>query len=149
MIKQMKPEYIKNREADKNNNREHPCPIPLAPPLGFIRQPSITEQIRDMVRSETLKNAAELSGHGSFEDEDDFDVGDDYDPRSPYENEFDPSISELTEAGTAAQTEREEAGPSQKAGPAPAPDPEPQKAPQPSPEATPPATPPELDKTEK
>lgn len=81
------------------SRRELPDPTPIAPPIGFVRQPSLTEQIRSMVRSEQLRHAADAAGAESFEEADDFDVGDDFDPRSPYENEFDPPLSEMLQAG--------------------------------------------------
>lgn len=69
-----------------------PDSTPMEPPLGYIKQPSIAERIRDMVRSEHLRLAAESAGTETFEEADDFDVGDDYDPHSPYENEFEPPL---------------------------------------------------------
>lgn len=68
-------------------------PVPMEPPLGYIKQPSLSEQIRDMVRSERLRQEAEGAGFESFTDADDFDVGDDYDPSSPYEEIFEPPLA--------------------------------------------------------
>lgn len=65
-------------------------PTPIAPPVGYKKQPSMVDHIRNMVRSELLRAHAESEGFGSFEEEDDFDVGDDYEPTSGYENDFDP-----------------------------------------------------------
>lgn len=85
-------------------------PQSLAPPLGFVRRPPLAEQIRDMVRSEHLRQAAEGSGLETFEEADDFDIPDDPpDPQSQWENEFDPPISELLEAGRAALSQGREA----------------------------------------
>jgi len=68
----------------------------MEPPIGFVRAPSLAEQIRTMVRSEQLAQAATALGAETFADADDFDVNDDYDPSSPYEEQFDPlPISEL------------------------------------------------------
>lgn len=69
-----------------------PDPTPIAPPVGYVKQPTITERIRDMVRSERLRAEAEAAGAETFEEAEDFDVGDDYDPTSPYEEIFDPPI---------------------------------------------------------
>ena len=82
----------KNRQSTylDEQGREMPNPTPLAPPLGYKKQPSIREQIRNMVRSEQLRQAADASGVETFEEADDFDVGDDYDPTSPYEEVFEP-----------------------------------------------------------
>lgn len=63
---------------------------PIALPMGFGRPPSLQEQIRQMVRIEHLKMVD--AGHDveSPEEADDFDVGDDYDPSSPWEYDFNP-----------------------------------------------------------
>lgn len=65
-------------------------PKPLQPPVGYKKQKTLREQIAEMVHSEHMRRAAESSGLETFEEADDFDVGDDYDPRSPYEDDFDP-----------------------------------------------------------
>lgn len=79
------------------NGAEHPDPTPMAPPIGYKRQPSLAEQIREMVRSERLKQEVEEAGFETFEEADDFEVGDDYDPHSPHENDFDPPVKEVFE----------------------------------------------------
>lgn len=66
----------------------YPDPTPIAPPVGYVRSPTIAEQIRSMVRSEQLRRHADTQGLDTFEEADDFDVGDDYDPRSPWEEQF-------------------------------------------------------------
>lgn len=48
------------------------------------------ERIRGIIRGERLKQEMEAAGRETFEEADDFDVGDDYDPSSPYEEVFDP-----------------------------------------------------------
>lgn len=79
---------------------------PMQPPVGYQRTKSLAEQIRDMVRSEALRQAAEAAGFESFEESDDFDVGDDYEPSSPYEEHFDPvPVSELRRRAEEAQKE--------------------------------------------
>jgi len=82
------------------DGREKPDPTPLAPPIGYVKQPHLWEQMREMVRHQ-LSEAAVDSGRESFEEADDFDVGDDYDPTSPYEEVFEPYIPPTTptEAG--------------------------------------------------
>lgn len=72
------------------DGREYPDPTPVAPPVGFLKQPPLADLIKQMVRSEALKRAAMEADAETFEEADDFDVGDDYDPRSPYEEQFDP-----------------------------------------------------------
>lgn len=72
--------------------REIPDPRPMAPPLGYIEQPPLHVLIRQMIQSERLAQEAQAAGAGSFEEEDDFDVeDDDYDPSSPWEENFDPA----------------------------------------------------------
>lgn len=73
-----------------NNGRELMDPTPIAPPIGYKKSASISEQIRSMIRSERLREEAEGAGYESFEEADDFDVGDDFDPKSPYEEVFEP-----------------------------------------------------------
>jgi hypothetical protein len=78
-----------------HNGHEIPDPTPMAPPVGYKRQPTLVEQIRNMIRSEKLAAEAQSAGFETFEEADDFDVEDDYDPHSPFENDFEPPVSEL------------------------------------------------------
>ncbi|UIB81459.1 hypothetical protein [Flyfo microvirus Tbat2_151] len=78
----------------------------MAPPVGYKRQPSLADQIREMVRSERLAMEAENAGYETFEEADDFDVGDDYDPQTPYENEFDTPLDELKRRRDIAEEEK-------------------------------------------
>lgn len=64
--------------------------VPEAPPLGWKRQPTMVDHIREMVRSERLRQEVEAAGDETFEEADDFDVGDDVDPTSPWEGEYEP-----------------------------------------------------------
>lgn len=67
---------------------ETPSDKPVAIPARFMRPPTLQEQVRNLVRGEMSRQAAE-EGHETFEEADDFDIGDDYDPTSPYEMDFD------------------------------------------------------------
>lgn len=80
---------LRFRALDKSG-REKVDPVPVAPPVGYKKQPSMVELVRDMIKSEKLRQEAESAGMESFEDADDFDVEDDYDPTTPYEEEYDP-----------------------------------------------------------
>jgi len=83
-------------------------PTPVAPPIGYKKTPSMVEIVRDMVRSEKLAQEAAQSGHETFEESEDFDIGDDPELlRSPYENEFDPPLNELLSAGEAEQRRKQ------------------------------------------
>jgi len=72
------------------DGREIVSNVPMAPPLGWKKQPSMIDHIRNLVRSERLRQEVESAGFETPEEADDFDVGDDYDPSSPYEHNFDP-----------------------------------------------------------
>jgi hypothetical protein len=56
---------------------------PVAVPVR-LTQPTMYEYVRKMIR-EQMSREAELHGQETFAESDDFEVGDDYDPRSPYE----------------------------------------------------------------
>lgn len=89
---------------------EYPDPTPMAPPLGYKKQPSMVSLIRDMIASDNLRKAAEAAGMETFEEADDFDVDDPEGDMadSPHENEFDPPVSELLKEGAKAKRDREE-----------------------------------------
>lgn len=70
-------------------------PTPLAPPIGYKKQPSMVELVRDMVRSERLRQEAENAELETFEESEDFDVPEDAGmPASPWANDFDPSVKD-------------------------------------------------------
>lgn len=88
-------EFTREPSARKENlfdgsRREIVSAIPVAPPVGYVEQPSLVERIRSMVRSEHLRYAATEAGYETFEDAEDFEVGDDFEPHTPYEAVFDP-----------------------------------------------------------
>jgi len=75
-------------------------PVPLAPPIGYKKQPSMVEIIRDMIRSNNLATAAAAAGAETFEESEDFDIPDDpVQLVSQWENQHDPSLDELLTAG--------------------------------------------------
>lgn len=85
---------IKTNEGLLDNlGREKPSDRPMAPPIGFKKQPSMIENIRNMIHHELSQRAAE-QGFETADEADDFDVGDDYDPHSPYEHNFEPAPPE-------------------------------------------------------
>jgi len=67
-----------------------PDPVPMAPPVGYVKQESMSDIVRRMVQGEHLRLAALEAGQETFDEAEDFDVGDDFDPTSPYEEIFDP-----------------------------------------------------------
>lgn len=97
------------RGLDESGKFE-PDSVPLAPPIGYKKQPSMVEIVRNMVRSERLAAELAAAGHETFEESDDFDVEDDPpDMRSPWENDFDPPVSELLRAGREVMDARRKA----------------------------------------
>lgn len=81
---------VQVRAVLDDRGREVGDPVPVAPPIGMSRSPTMIENIRTMVRRE-MSEAAQLNQMETFDEADDFDVVDDpLDPSTPYEVEFDP-----------------------------------------------------------
>lgn len=57
---------------------------PVAIPVRFRRTDNLTERVKEIIRTQA-SIAAQSAGFETFEEADDFYVGDDYDPRSPHE----------------------------------------------------------------
>lgn len=70
-------------------------PTPLQPPLGYKRTPSLSEQIAMQVRRMKLELLQDDSIAETEEEADDFEIGDDFHPLSPHENDHIPSIKTL------------------------------------------------------
>lgn len=70
-------------------------PNPMQPPLGYKRTLSLHEQIAQQVRIAKLQLLDDMNLEETDEEADDFEVGDDYEPLSPYENDHIPSVKEL------------------------------------------------------
>lgn len=84
---------MKRTNQRHQDGREKLNPVPMSPPVGFKRQPSLSEQVRQMVVLERIRALQEMEE--TEEEADDFDVDDDMEPISKYENEHMPSIREL------------------------------------------------------
>lgn len=101
---------------------EIPDPTPIAPPVGYKRQPTMVDHIRAMVRSERLAQEAAAQGKETFEESEDFDDPDDPDDLSSnWENEYDPPVSELTAAVEEAAEARKPKKPAAPKDPSPSP----------------------------
>lgn len=74
-----------------SRGREIPDPTPVARPVHFDDADPLVNRIRQIIRSEVSRAAAD-SGAESFEDADDFDVGDDFEPSSPWELSADQEV---------------------------------------------------------
>lgn len=84
--------HPKNKPLD-SDGREIPDPRPVSSPIGYVKQPSMVEHIRTLVRGELLRHAAEATDMETFEEADDLDDDEDDGgnaPRTPYEAVFDP-----------------------------------------------------------
>lgn len=94
----VEPKQAALRHNDKGE--EILDPIPMQPPLGYKKTISLAEQIRQQVRLHQLEldNAAIEE---TEEEADDFDVGEDYEPLSKYENDHIPSVKELKKKAAA------------------------------------------------
>lgn len=90
------------------HGRELPNPVPMAPPIGYKKSPSIADQMRAMIR--LASHEAANAGAESEEEANDFDVGEDMDPHTPYEHEFE--INPELEAMIALQSRPPQAAPS-------------------------------------
>lgn len=73
------------------NGHEVPDRRPVALPAGFKRPETLAEQVQRLVRTSLSRQASE-QGFETFEESEDFDVGDDVDPASRYETFFDPIL---------------------------------------------------------
>lgn len=83
------------RRLDENGH-EVPDPRPMTIPSGFKRPETLAEQVQRLVRTSISAYAA-AQGKETFEEAEDFDIGDEADPSTPYETFFDPVLGkELT-----------------------------------------------------
>lgn len=70
------------------HGREKPNPFPLEPPIGYKKQPTIAELMRQAIRQ--ASEEARSAGAETEEEANDFDIDDEYDPSTPYEHDFEP-----------------------------------------------------------
>jgi len=66
---------------------------PMQPPLNYKRPPTLSEQIRQQVIAHKLELLEQMEE--TEEEADDFEVGEDFEPASKYENDNTPTIAEL------------------------------------------------------
>lgn len=132
VLSQDEIEFAYTREGRRVVGKEFPNPVPLEPPLGYVASKPIHEQIREMVQRE-MSRAAEAEGFETAEEADDFEIGDDYDPSSPYEVEFEPT-DPWPPSKAVAEAEREAVeAPGGEGGQSPPSDAQPSQAPSPAP----------------
>lgn len=75
---------------------EIPDPKPMALPVGFVAPPTLTEMVRNLVRYE-VSRAAASEGEETWEEADDFVVGDEPELQSPYELDDEQQSGSLRE----------------------------------------------------
>lgn len=85
------------RGPDKHdeNGGEVLDPTPMQPPLGYKRSLSLSEQIAQQVRIAHLKILEDSAVSETEDEADDFEVGDDFEPLSQYENDHMPTLANL------------------------------------------------------
>lgn len=85
------------RGPDKHdeNGGEVIDPTPMQPPLGYKKSLSLSEQIAQQVRVANLKLLEDMALEETEEEADDFEVGEDYEPLSKYENDHVPTLGTL------------------------------------------------------
>lgn len=89
-IKSNKQTYMRHNEV----GQEILSPVPMQPPLGYKKTATLAEQIAVQVRRMKLELLDDSIAE-TDEEADDFEVGDDFEPLSPYENDHIPSIKTL------------------------------------------------------
>lgn len=70
---------------------ENPDPTPMEIPAGFKKPESLQEMVQRLVRRQ-VSEAADAAGFETFEESEDFEIDDMFDPSSPYEEVFDPVL---------------------------------------------------------
>lgn len=95
MVKKIKERFKVTFNA---RNEEILDPTPLALPAGMKKPESLHDQIRRLIKSERLQQALSAQGYETEEEANDFDVGDDYDPSTPYEEQFHGEFDQISEA---------------------------------------------------
>lgn len=83
-------------------------PQPMQPPLGYKKTLSLAEQIRQQVRLHQLELADDAISE-TDEEADDFEIGEDYEPLSKYENDHIPTVKQLKEKAAAINKKIREA----------------------------------------
>lgn len=88
-------------------------PTPFAPNITNRRLNSEADRIRGIIRGEQLREAMRAAGAETFEEADDFEVGEDWEPDSPYEEIFDPAAAQAARDKPLPTKPTEDASPSE------------------------------------
>lgn len=82
-------------EKHDDNGGELGDPTPMEPPLGYKRSLSLSEQIAQQVRIAQLRQLEDAAIDETEDEADDFEIGEDYEPLSKYENDTMPTLANL------------------------------------------------------
>lgn len=82
-------------EKHDENGGEVIDPTPMQPPLGYKKSLSLSEQIAQQVRLAQLRILEDNAVAETEDEADDFEIGEDYEPLSKYENEHMPTLANL------------------------------------------------------
>lgn len=74
-----------------SGRREMPDTVPMEIPAGFRKPETMEEIVQRLVRRQ-VSEAADARGDETFEESEDFEIDDMFDPSSPYEEVFDPVL---------------------------------------------------------
>lgn len=81
--------------------------VPQEPPIGYRKQPSMVDIVREAVRNEHFQRQMEEAGFETFEEANDFDIDEDgAELRSPYELAEAPSPADLRRLEEFSRAER-------------------------------------------
>lgn len=107
-VEPLSPSQIRVRSKSRErheNGMEILDPVPMQPPLGYRKQPSMMDTVRAQVQAHH-RRLAEMEPE-TFEESDDFDVGDEDElPHTRWENDFEPSVRELQALARQQQQDR-------------------------------------------
>ncbi len=78
--------------------REYMDGTPVAIPAKISQHDNEFDRLKRFMRSEQLARELDAQGFDTPDEADDFDVGDDFDPASPYEHDFDHMQLDLEDA---------------------------------------------------
>lgn len=96
-------------QRHNENGEEILDPTPMQPPLGYKKTLSLHEQIAQQVRLAKMQLLDDVNLEETDEEADDFDIGDDFEPVSPHENDHIPSVKKMKAAAAALNKKIKEA----------------------------------------
>lgn len=89
------PETGEEVEIVNAQGQEVLDPVPMEPPIGYQRTETMFDIIQRQVRDAILQKEIDAQGYETFEEADDFEIGDDFEPYSAHENDLDPDFKQI------------------------------------------------------